>query len=80
MLGDCVHNFRAALDYVASGLVYLNGHAPSNRTAYPMRPGDRVDGTVSRQARKVINEIYAALLLYWEAWAWRRSCSISTTR
>lgn len=36
IIGDCVHNFRAALDYLATQLVLISGGTPSRHTAFPI--------------------------------------------
>jgi hypothetical protein len=58
IIGDAIHNFRAALDYLAAELVRLNGKEPTLRTAYPMKPRKHVSGGVPRKARRIINEVY----------------------
>ncbi len=45
ILGDCVHNLRSSLDYVAWQLVIANGGVPDDNTAFPIwdrKPRDGV--------------------------------------
>lgn len=36
LLGDCLHNLRSSLDYIAFELVRLNGKETTNRTCFPI--------------------------------------------
>jgi hypothetical protein len=38
IIGDCVHNLRAALDYLATQLVLVSGHTPNQQTYFPIMP------------------------------------------
>src|SRR5262245_47951859 len=57
VLGDCVHNLRAALDHVAHELVRADGGAPGERTHFPVMHADGrayVWGGVPDEARVLI--------------------------
>jgi hypothetical protein len=36
IIGDCVHNLRTALDYLATQLVRVSGHTPNQKTMFPV--------------------------------------------
>ena len=65
MIGDCVHNLRAALDYLAHELVRANGGTPDDHTQFPVHAapgGVRVHGGIADEALALIEEVqpYAA--------------------
>jgi hypothetical protein len=41
ILGDCLHNIRASLDYLAWELVIANNSTPSTKTAFPIFDTER---------------------------------------
>jgi hypothetical protein len=60
MLGDCVHNLRASLDYLAFELVRANGGTPDHHTTFPVHSapgGVRVHGGVAGEALHLIEEV-----------------------
>ena len=60
VLGDCVHNLRAALDQLAHELVRADGGMPGDRTVFPVlhAPGRTyVWGGVSDEARELIGAV-----------------------
>jgi hypothetical protein len=60
VLGDCVHNLRAALDHLAHDLVRADGGTPGERTQFPVQhtAGPAfVWGGVSDEARGLINAV-----------------------
>jgi len=65
ILGDCVHNLRSSLDYLAFELVRANGGVPDHHTAFPVHSepgGVRVHGGIADDALALIEEVqpYAA--------------------
>ena len=65
MIGDCVHNLRSALDYLAHELVRANGGTPDHHTQFPVHSspgGVRVHGGIAEEALALIEEVqpYAA--------------------
>ena len=53
MIGDCVHNLRSALDYLAHELVRANGGTPDDHTQFPVHAapgGVRVHGGIADDA------------------------------
>jgi hypothetical protein len=65
VLGDCAHNLRAALDYLAHELVRANGGTPDEHTMFPVhaQPGAvHVAGVIADEAMQLIEEVqpYAA--------------------
>jgi hypothetical protein len=57
IVGDAIHNLRTALDHIAHELVRLNNGEPTRRTAYPIKPRQRVSGGIAPEAGRVINEV-----------------------
>lgn len=59
-LGDCAHNLRGALDYLAYELVRANGGTPDHDTVFPVQsaPGEvQVHGGVADDALVLIEEV-----------------------
>jgi hypothetical protein len=60
MIGDCAHNLRAALDYLAYELVRANGGTPDADTVFPVltAAGDvQVHGGIADDALALIEEV-----------------------
>ena len=61
VVGDCAHNLRTALEYLARQLVLLNGGVPTYETAFPIRKRQgqalEVSGSIDPQALKIIESV-----------------------
>jgi hypothetical protein len=52
IVGDCLHNFRSALDHLAWQLVLANNNTPTRSTAFPL-----CDSTVKWQSRSTQDKL-----------------------
>jgi hypothetical protein len=63
IIGDCLHNLRSALDYLAWQLVLASGSTPTSRTGFPIRHkrADRaamaIDGLANATILKVVESL-----------------------
>lgn len=62
MIGDCVHNFRSALDHIAWQLVIANGGTPGRETSFPILSAPpsktlKIAGGIGPAALKVIEAV-----------------------
>jgi hypothetical protein len=57
IIGDAVHNLRASLDYLAWGLVKVNGGTPTNQTMFPILESSKdIESRVTRAVHGAAQE------------------------